>query len=241
MNLFVLSGPGRCSVAGKPCQCSAWLFFYIFLVEREMLLHCRRAVSTVPRIQRNFSHGIGLLGVCEDRNSSYQKGPKTAPPLIREQFYCDSSNTSSELSIDILPFLKDYGDFHPGIPDYKAVQKSVSGLLSLINSEKRLPLILGGDHSITSSIILELRKIVEEPITIVHFDAHPDIYPLFLNNQSSHASPFARILEHPGTCKKLISVGIRTATLEQREQWKKYDVLPIEARHFPAHGNITFF
>jgi arginase len=195
----------------------------------------RRGIS-VPQGQRQLSNGIGLFGLCEDRNSSYQRGPKTAPPLIREQFYCDSSNTSSELSIDILPFLKDYGDFHPGSPDFKQIQQSVSGWLSLIHKEGRLPLILGGDHSITSSIVLELRKLIGQPIAIVHFDAHPDIYPLFLNNQSSHASPFARILEHPETCKKLITVGIRTATLEQREQWKKYDVVPIEARHFPAHG-----
>ena len=50
---------------------------------------------------------------------------------------------------------------------------------------------------------------VGRPFVIVHFDAHPDLYPDFEGNPSSHASPFARILEEGkgGICSKASTWG----------------------------------
>ncbi len=59
--------------------------------------------------------------------------------------------------------------------------------------------------------------------SIVHFDAHPDLYPVFQKNRFSHACPFARILEDiPGV--QLVQIGIRTMTPKQREVADRYGV-----------------
>jgi arginase len=76
-------------------------------------------------------------------------------------------------------------------------------------------LSLGGDHSITFPIVRAYAKRYPR-ISIVHFDAHPDMYPDFQGNPYSHASPFARILESVQIAE-LIQVGIRTCTPKQRE------------------------
>lgn len=76
----------------------------------------------------------------------------------------------------------------------------------------------------------------QRPITIVHFDAHPDLYPNFQENPFSHASPFARILEQPGLCSQLISFGIRTSTPIQTQIANKYRVFHIHARDYPNEG-----
>ena len=60
-------------------------------------------------------------------------------------------------------------------------------------------------------------------LTILHFDAHSDIYHNFQNNPLSHASPFARIMEN-NLASRLIQVGIRTLSNHQRDQIKKFDV-----------------
>jgi agmatinase len=70
-------------------------------------------------------------------------------------------------------------------------------------------------------------------LTIIHFDAHPDLYDEFEGNRLSHACPFARIME-AGAAKRLIQVGIRTMNQHQREQAKKFGVEVIEMRHLPA-------
>jgi arginase len=61
------------------------------------------------------------------------------------------------------------------------------------------------------------------PVTILHFDAHPDIYADFEGNPRSHASPFARIME-ASHAKRLVQIGIRTLTQRCREQADRYNV-----------------
>ena len=61
------------------------------------------------------------------------------------------------------------------------------------------------------------------PVTILHFDAHPDLYFDFEGNPRSHASPFARIME-AGHAARLVQVGIRTLNRHCREQADRFGV-----------------
>ena len=177
------------------------------------------------------TNSIGLIGIKEDRNSSFMRGTAEAPVKIRECFNCDSSNSWSELKIDVSKVLCDYGDFTPK-KDFLDVEEKIQAILG----DHRLPLTLGGDHSISAPVFNAIQNFYNQPITIVHFDAHPDLYPLFQENPHSHASPFARILEKGNCCKKLISLGIRTINEIQAKQIEKYHVEVVEAKDFPAKG-----
>ncbi|RYG68875.1 hypothetical protein EON64_04140 [archaeon] len=181
--------------------------------------------------------GIGLLGVCEDRNSSYLQGSALAPKLIRQALMCDSSNSYSELYVDVAPSIKDFGDVLPELPSAESLCRAIRPKLEeIVKRECRTPLILGGDHSISYPVIASLVDVIQKPVVVVHFDAHPDLYDDFEGNPWSHASPFARILENKALCRQLISFGIRTANRHQREQMEKYSVHVIEARDFPLKG-----
>ena len=94
------------------------------------------------------------------------------------------------------------------------------------------PLSLGGDHSITLPLVRAVSKRVPG-LTILHFDAHPDLYDDFENNRHSHASPFARIMEEK-VAKRLLQIGIRTLNRHQREQAERFGVEIIEMRNVPA-------
>jgi arginase family enzyme len=61
------------------------------------------------------------------------------------------------------------------------------------------------------------------PLTILHCDAHPDLYADFAGNSRRHASPFARIMEG-GLARRLVQVGIRTLNRHCREQAERYGV-----------------
>jgi len=52
-------------------------------------------------------------------------------------------------------------------------------------------------------------------LTILHVDAHPDLYDEFEGDRFSHACPFARIMEE-GLAGRLIQVGIRAMNDDQR-------------------------
>lgn len=164
---------------------------------------------------------IALLGIPLDKNSSFLTGSAAAPPKIREAFHSDSSNYFTESGIDLKnsPEWRDLGDLLlAGDDTHTAIEKGVSGALK--GNEKVLS--LGGDHSITYPIIRGVWSRYPA-LSILHLDAHTDLYDNFENNPYSHASPFARILEEkPDT--RVIQVGIRTSTAHTRTQAERFGV-----------------
>jgi agmatinase len=171
-----------------------------------------------------------LLGVPLDANSSYLRGAADAPPLIREAFRCDSSNSSTERGIELdSASVLDAGDLE--LPDdgaFAAIESAVGELLD----DGKAPMCLGGDHSITYPILRAFGKRVAD-LTIVHFDAHPDLHDEFAGSRYSHACPFARIMEE-GLAKRLIQLGIRTMNAHQRKQADRFGVEVVEMRELPA-------
>src|SRR3546814_20702581 len=81
---------------------------------------------------------------------------------------------------------------------------------------------LVGSPAVTFPLV-EAAAACHGPVTILHFDAHPDLYDDFAGNPRSHASPFARICE-AGHAKRLVQVGIRTLTHHCREQAARFGV-----------------
>jgi arginase len=176
-----------------------------------------------------------VLGVPFDANSSWLRGAAGAPPIIRVALHSISSNLWTETGVDLGAegAYCDAGDLKFTFDEpFAALEKKIGELLD----HGLRPVCLGGDHSITLPILRAFGKHVPD-LTILHFDAHPDLYDELEGNRLSHACPFARIMEE-GAAKHLIQVGIRTMTGHQREQAKKFGVEVIEMRQLPALGRM---
>jgi len=168
---------------------------------------------------------IVLQGILYDDKSSYLKGPAMAPPLIRKAYHNPSANYFSESGMEISPDLwDDKGDFT--IRDYFDIEQ-----ITAKNMLPNIPLItLGGDHSITYPILKAFYKLYG-PLDLLHIDAHADLYDEFEGDKYSHACPFARIMENQ-LAGRLVQVGLRTLSLHQREQGKKFGVEMLEMKDF---------
>jgi arginase len=177
-----------------------------------------------------------LIGIPFDAQSSYLRGAGEAPRRIREALRCDASNHWTELGVDLgAPgAYEDAGDLE--FEEKNAFSAIEAGVNAILDTGKR-PLSLGGDHSITYPIVKSFARHYPN-LTIFHFDAHPDLYDEFEGNRLSHACPFARIMES-GLAKRLVQIGIRTATQHQREQAKRFGVEMIEMRDLHAHQALT--
>jgi arginase len=178
-----------------------------------------------------------LLGIPFDANSSYLRGTASAPPKIREAFRCDSSNMWTELGVDLgaPDAFTDAGDLQfKDAEAFAAIEQAVGSLLQ----SGANPVSLGGDHSITYPIMKAFAR--HHPgLTIVQFDAHPDLYDEFEGNRHSHACPFARIME-ARLAQRLVQVGIRTMSGPQRAQAAKFGVEVIEMRTLPAYERLAY-
>ncbi len=166
------------------------------------------------------------------------KGAADAPPLIRAALRSDATNLWSEPGIDLGGdgIFFDAGDVEPRPKTemFSLIEDSVRALLS----DNLTPISLGGDHSVTYPIIRAVSKKYPS-LSILHFDAHPDLYDELQGNRYSHACPFARIMEE-GLVKRLVQVGIRTINGHQREQARKFGVETIEMRHWRDDLVIEF-
>jgi arginase len=179
---------------------------------------------------------IGIIGFRFDENSSYMRGAAEAPPLIREAFWSESSNLWSETGIDLgkSHIFFDGGDVIPasGKETRTAIQESVLFLLS----HNLRPLSLGGDHSITHPIVRAISKRFPS-LSILYFDAHPDLYNEFNGNRNSHACSCARIMEEK-LVSRLVQVGIRTINGHQLKQALRFGVDICEMKDW--HDNLEF-
>ena len=180
---------------------------------------------------------MGLLGFCEDRNSSHAAGARYAPDHIRQALHNPSTNTWSELGYDVHSNLVSYGDVTAVEASYQSMLAAVQPVITNMMKKKNYtPVILGGDHSISTATCTAIASVMG-PLKIVHFDAHPDLYHNFEDNSDSHASPMARLCENRSVCNGLITIGVRCFNGHQRSQAEKFNVKLIEASAFPAKGS----
>lgn len=178
--------------------------------------------STLSRLAAGM---VAIVGVPSDENSSFLRGPAQAPGQIRQVLHSGSSNLCAENGHDLgqEPRLLDVGDMPLGHNAWQADGSPVitGHIASLLEKDARV-LSLGGDHAVTFPIVQAFAAKYPN-LTILHIDAHPDLYDEFEGSRVSHACPFARIME-AGLARRLVQVGIRTLNAHQQAQAKKFGV-----------------
>jgi arginase len=166
-----------------------------------------------------------LIGVPYDASSSFLRGAADAPPIVRQALYSSGGNNWSESLVESIgaEALRDAGDI------VLPANSDARGLIEHAIAALDAPFIgVGGDHSITYPILRGLGQ-RHRPLTLLHIDAHPDLYDEFEGDRFSHACPFARIMEE-GLAVRLVQVGIRAMTAHQRDQAKRFGVEQIDMR-----------
>ncbi len=170
----------------------------------------------------NEAGSVALLGVALDAFSSFMRGPAGAPAAIRRVLHSGVSNLTAENGLDLEASERffDHGDVacRNDADDIPLIKARIDELLA-----KGLRVLsLGGDHTISYPVLQSYAKHYES-LTILHLDAHPDLYDELDGNRLSHACPFARIMEER-LAARLVQVGIRTMNAHQQAQAERFGV-----------------
>jgi arginase len=180
---------------------------------------------------------VALVGIPFDEYSSFMRGPAKAPPAIRKTLYNGASNLCAEngINLETHPLFRDMGDLT--LPEGEAAIAAIEHEIGKLAAQKALILAMGGDHAITYPVVLALTRVYTD-LTLLHLDAHPDLYDSFHGSRFSHACPFARIME-TGRVERLVQVGIRGMNDEQRRQVDKFGVTVIEMKEYRSRIPIA--
>lgn len=98
----------------------------------------------------------------------------------------------------------------------------VKSAVEKILSDGKLPVVLGGEHSITPAAVGAVKERYGE-ITVVQFDAHADLRQKYEGNSHNHACAMARVLE---ICA-VVHLGIRNISIDEA--------------HFASKNNLPIF
>jgi len=175
---------------------------------------------------------VVIVGLPWDGGSSYLEGAAQAPGNIRRALRSAAGNPYSESGVCLNTNSK------CRILDDLDVDSSTDCLSAFEEYARQIlhqdvyPIFLGGDHSITRATIRPFEARFPD-LTLIQFDAHPDLYPDFDDNPYSHACVMARILER-GALKRLIQIGIRADTPEQTRMAHRFGVEQIPPRRCEA-------
>jgi agmatinase/guanidinopropionase len=157
---------------------------------------------------------VAIVGVPFDSGTSYRSGARFGPRAIREASLL-LWGYNNALRVAPLERLKvvDYGDVEvipPSIDDtYQNIRSEVGFLLA----RRVTPIALGGDHSI-SLPLLRAQHAHHGPLSLIHFDAHPDTWPTEYGGRPySHGTSFRRAVEE-GLLRAggYVQIGLRGPT-----------------------------
>ncbi|MFV0295156.1 MAG: agmatinase [Hyphomicrobiaceae bacterium] len=113
---------------------------------------------------------------------------------------------------------KDYGIAairEPTIPpDVAAALGLLEGLVETVVAQGRVPVVLGGEHSLTAGAIRPFARRYRD-LVVLQIDAHADLRDGYLGEHYSHASAMRRVLDHDGI--HMIQVGIRAMCQEEAD------------------------
>jgi len=187
---------------------------------------------------------VAVVGLPLDLGTTRRPGARFGPLAIRNASMQLRPHGYDEHDL-LTPFrqlrIVDYGDIEvfPGYiePSLEKFQEA----LSAIASAGVFPIVLGGDHSVTLPVLRALAK-ERGRLSLVHFDAHPDIWPPTPERPYHHGTVFAIAAQ-----EKLIDpaasvqIGIRgslSATLFELGIAQKSGFHIITADEF-AHSGVT--
>lgn len=190
---------------------------------------------------------VAILGAPFDWGVTHRPGARFGPKAIRDGDYLEQDGSRPHLTARVDPLrvlpVVDLGDAQL-VPGY--MQKSIDRIEQLVSAVARtgaIPLVLGGDHTVTYPSAKAVAEVVGAgDIALIHFDAHADTGETHYGQLHGHGTPMRRLIESgavPG--HRFVQIGLRgywpppdTVDWMRDQGMRSYFMADITRRGLPA-------
>ncbi|MBF0546015.1 MAG: agmatinase [Candidatus Riflebacteria bacterium] len=158
-----------------------------------------------------------ILPVPYDSTTSYKAGTREGPSAIIaasrnvELYDLDLKCEPLNSGVHTLPELE------PDMSGPEGTITRVEGVIRDILEDGKLPVMLGGEHSLTLGPIKAMISKYGNDFSVLQLDAHADLRDEFENTIFNHASVMRRVIEHV----PLTQVGIRNISAAEMKFIKR--------------------
>lgn len=156
---------------------------------------------------------VGLLGLPYDFAVGYRPGARFAPNALREASgrYAPGPEGWFDLETETYRLrglrIVDAGDVDPAQLEYPETFRRITEAARALRERVQLPVLVGGDHSVTYPILRAYDDL--EELYILQLDAHLDFSDSRNGTRFSNSSPFRRAVEDLPAIKHITTVGLR--------------------------------
>jgi len=156
---------------------------------------------------------VVIFGAPFDSTTSYRPGARFASKAIRSESYAlETYSPYQDLDLaDTSVF--DAGELELCFGNTGSVLNKIEELTKKILDDKKLPLMIGGEHLVTLGAVRAVYKKYPD-LHIIHFDAHTDLRDDYLGEPLSHATVMRRVWDLVGD-NKIYQFGIRSGDREE--------------------------
>ena len=195
---------------------------------RELLVSSSPVFSGYQRAFEESDYVI--LGVPFDATGTYRTGAKFAPLALREaSLNIETYSFRSGVDIEDLK-IHDLGDLHVA-GEVEETLKRLEKVAGEILETRKLPVFIGGEHTITLGVM----RAVGKNAAIISFDAHLDLRNEYMDVTTSHTSFMRRIHEQIRPIR-MIEIGTRAVCREELEYAEKSDIPFITSHQILSDG-----
>ena len=170
-----------------------------------------------------------IVGIPDESQShALRKGTEEAPFKIRQiSNLRDSFERDEKISLG-----RPFQGYEKKVHDMGNIDRSqIENIYDKISASSKIPISIGGDHSISRQIINALAK-RHEKISLVYFDAHPDFVSSTTNYYGSVVNDVLSNIEIASS----VQIGIRTPEQEELDNIKKFNLEVITPFDIQKHG-----
>lgn len=188
---------------------------------------------------------VVIVGAPFDGGTSYRSGARFGPQAMRSACYLahDGSRPSLAMRVDGLQDMRvvDAGDVELYSGDAVRSCADLEVVIEKIASSGAIPLVLGGDHTITWPDVTGVARARGwGKVSVIHFDAHADTGDIEFGSLVGHGQPMRRLIES-GAARgdRFLQMGLRgywpgpeTLTWMAEQGMRSYEMTEIVARGF---------
>lgn len=164
---------------------------------------------------------VVIIGIPDESQShSVREGTSKAPDQIRKISNLADTYKRNDQTFTGYPTnwisknIFDYGNI---------ARNQIPEIFDKIYTDLKIPISIGGDHSMSAAIIRQLSKNLSKKISLVYFDAHPDFVT---STKNYYGSVFGDVLESIDT-KTSMQIGIRTPEKEEIDNLREHKITVI--------------
>ncbi len=166
-----------------------------------------------------------IFGAPLDITGTHRRGTAKAPQAIRNESYTYESFVP-DMGIDLSEVpTHDYGDL-----PMKKPKEEISEAVRDIVKNKKTPIMLGGEHSVSPYAVAEIHD-----VSVLVFDAHLDYRDDWKGDKNNHACATKR-MDDIISPEKILPIGIRSICKSEYEDAKTHGLEYVTADRAKALG-----